>query len=134
MSIGACGATPAERVSLELRLAQRAWTAWIEASPNAGALKEARLGRDARRTLSALSADDRVRCADWLALLIAACERRVAEAALDRSARADAFFSARVRRAVPERVAALAAAPAATTMLECAVTSGTSARRERRRM
>ena len=113
MSLGACGATTAERASLELRLAQRAWTAWIEASPHAGALNEARLGRDARRTLSALSADDRARCADWLALLIAASDCRVAEVALDRSARADAFFCARLRRAVPARVAALAIPPPA---------------------
>jgi hypothetical protein len=136
MSVALSGAIAAGReASLELRLAQRALAAWIETPPGAEALCEARLARDARRTLSALSADDRARCADWLALLIAARDRAEAQRLLGPFSRADAISIARVRRGVVARVGMLAssAAPAATERRR-AVTSGTSARRERRRM
>ncbi|HVT32956.1 MAG TPA: hypothetical protein VHE32_09930 [Rhodanobacteraceae bacterium] len=135
MSVGASGAVAMPHASLELRLAQRAFAAWIEAPAHAGELREAGLCDDARRTLSALSADDRARCADWLALLIAVREHRAAEILLRRCARADALLVARVRRAVPARAGKLAsrAAPAVAERRR-AVTSGTSARRERRRM
>jgi hypothetical protein len=59
----------------------------------------------ARRTLSALSADDRARLAEWLALQIAAA---TGERALALAARIDVALVARVRRALPARVEALA--------------------------
>jgi len=58
--------------SLPLRLAQRAFAMWLDIARReglaAGAFRSARLRRIARRTLSALSADDHARLIRWLAV------------------------------------------------------------------
>lgn len=91
--------------SLELRHAQRAFAVLIDAHRRVGEFRGAQLRSAARRTLSALSADDRACLADWLALQLAAGARHVGESAF---ARIDERLVARVRRALPERVEALA--------------------------
>jgi hypothetical protein len=95
--------------SLALRAAQRAFAASIESGRGAGEFREAQHRAAARRTLSALSADDRSRLADWLSLLLATCNSRVADASIVALARVDAVIVARVRRELPRRVEALAA-------------------------
>jgi hypothetical protein len=97
-----------ERVNLELRHAQRAFAALIDAHRRVGEFRGAQLRSAARRTLSALSADDRAELADWLALQLAAGARLAEESALGIVARTDAGLLARVRRALPARVEALA--------------------------
>ena len=101
--------TALERVSFELRHAQRAFAALIDSHERVGEFGRAQLRSAARRTLSALSADDRARLADWLSLLLAADGSRVADASIVALARIDAAVVARVRRELPRRVEALAA-------------------------
>jgi hypothetical protein len=95
-----------EPVSLELRRAQRAFAAPLEAHRRASEFRGAQLRRSARRTLSELSADDRAGLADWLSLQLAVGEND--EGALGLLARIDMRLAARVRRALPARVEALA--------------------------
>jgi len=95
----------ADAASLELRHAQRAFAALVDALERVGEFRGAQMRRHARRTLSALSADDRTRLAEWLALQIAAATD---ERALALAARIDEALVARVRRALPARVEALA--------------------------
>lgn len=98
-----------QAASLVLRAAQRAFAASLEGARDAGEFRDAQRRGTARRTLSALSADDRTRLADWLALLLATGDSRVADASIVALARIDAALVARVRRALPRRVEALAA-------------------------
>ena len=95
----------ADTASLELRHAQRAFAALVDAHARAGEFAAALLRKQARRTLSALSADDRARLAEWVALQSAAA---AGEPALILAARIDDALVARVRRALPARVEALA--------------------------
>ena len=95
--------------SLALRAAQRAFAASLEGARDAGEFRGAQRRGAARRTLSALSADDRARLADGLSLLLAAGGSRVADASIVALARIDAAVVARVRRELPRRVEALAA-------------------------
>jgi hypothetical protein len=101
--------TALQPASAELRAAQRAFAALIEAQRRTGEFRRAQLGGAARRTLSALSADDRARLAEWLSLLLATYGRQPADASMGQFARIDATFMAHVRRALPARVEALAA-------------------------
>ena len=103
-----------QQASLELRRAQRAFAALIDAHRRVGEFRGAQLRSAARRTLSALSADDRARLADWLSLLLVARDSRVADDAIGDTtmsalARIDVALVARVRRELPRRVEALAA-------------------------
>ena len=98
-----------QAASLVLRAAQRAFAASLESARDAGEFRDAQRRGTARRTLSALSADDRTRLADWLSLLLATGDSRVADASIVALARIDAALVARVRRALPRRVEALAA-------------------------
>jgi hypothetical protein len=100
--------TAFQPASLELRYAQRAFAAVIDSSRRVGEFRGAQLRRGARRTLSALSADDRTRLADWLSLQIAAGARNIEDSALSLIARIEAGIVARVRRALPRHVEALA--------------------------
>lgn len=59
----------AQDAGLALRLAQRAAAALLDARDDLPALARAQRSQALRRCLSALSADDRVRFARWLALL-----------------------------------------------------------------
>jgi hypothetical protein len=95
-----------EPVSLDLRYAQRAFAVLIEAHRRVGEFRAAQLRSVARRTLSALSADDRAALADWLSLQLATAD--AGESELGFLARVDMRLGARVRRALPERVEALA--------------------------
>ena len=94
--------------SLELRSAQRAFAAVLDSHRRVGEFRGAQLRSVARRTLSALSADDRARLADWLSLQIAAGARSIEDSALRLIARIEAGIVARVRRALPRQVEALA--------------------------
>jgi hypothetical protein len=96
----------AERISLLLRSAQRAFAALLESHRRAGEFRGAQLRKVARRTLSELSADDRATLADWLTLQIAVGEAN--ENALGLLARIDMRLVARIRRALPARIEALA--------------------------
>jgi hypothetical protein len=98
-----------QAASLVLRAAQRAFAASLERAHDAGEFRDAQRRGAARRTLSALSADDRARLADWLSLLLATGDSRVADASIVALARIDAALVARVRRELPLRVEALAA-------------------------
>jgi hypothetical protein len=98
-----------QAASVVLRAAQRAFAASLERPRDAGEFRAAQRRGAARRTLSALSADDRTRLADWLSLLLATGDSRVADASIVALARIDAALVARVRRALPRRVEALAA-------------------------
>ena len=95
--------------SLALRAAQRAFAASLEGARAVGEFRRAQQRSASRRTLSALSADDRARLADWLSLLLAAGDSRDADDAIVALARIDAAVVARVRRELPRRVEALAA-------------------------
>jgi len=97
-----------EPVSLELRYAQRAFAALVDAHPRAGEFRVAQLRAAANRTLSAMSADDRARLAGWLSLQLAAANRRDEEIVLGLLARIDARLVARIRRELPHYVEALA--------------------------
>ena len=94
-----------EPVSLELRRAQRSFAALLEAN-RVGEFRGAQLRRGARRTLSELSADDRAGLADWLSLQLAVGDN--GESALGLLARIEMRLAARVRRALPARIEALA--------------------------
>ena len=98
-----------QAASLVLRAAQRAFAASLERAGDASEFRNAQRRGAARRTLSALSADDRARLADWLSLLLATSDSRVADASIVALARIDAALVARVRRELPLRVEALAA-------------------------
>ena len=98
----------AQPVSLELRHAQRAFAALIDAHGRVGEFRAAQLRSVARRTLSALSADDRERLADWFALQLAAGTRQFDDSLLGLVARIDMRLVARVGRTLPARVQALA--------------------------
>ena len=98
-----------QAASVVLRAAQRAFAASLERPRDAGEFRAAQRRGAARRTLSALSADDRVRLEDWLSLLLATGNSRVADASIVALDRIDAALVARVRRALPRRVEALAA-------------------------
>jgi hypothetical protein len=103
------GATAtADAASLALRHAQRAFAALVDANAGAPELRAARLKREARRTLSALSADDRSRLGDWLALQLATIAQSVGAVALELVVAIDARLGARVGRALPRCVEALA--------------------------
>ncbi|HEV7492010.1 MAG TPA: hypothetical protein VGO25_14495 [Rhodanobacteraceae bacterium] len=97
-----------QAASLELRCAQRAFAAVIDAHGRVGEFRGAQLRSVARRTLSGLSADDRTRLAEWLSLQIAVGAKDIEHGALDLIARIEAGILARVRRALPRRVEALA--------------------------
>jgi hypothetical protein len=103
--------------SLALRAAQRTLAASLEVARDAGEFRQAQLRSGVRRTLSALSADDRARLADWLSLLLATGDLRVAEAQIGALARIDAALVARVRRVLPRRVEALASRGGATRIV-----------------
>lgn len=59
----------AQDADLALRLAQRAFSALVDAGDDLSPLARAQRGQALRRALSALSADDRDRFGRWLALL-----------------------------------------------------------------
>jgi hypothetical protein len=123
MAIAVSGAIATGRASLERRLAERA-RARVGASRHMETLRKARLARDAGRTLSALSADDRACDADRLA------PRDRDEAQL--SARPlCARRHARTGRGAAARTGTHASA---ATERRRAVTSGTSVHCDRRRM
>ena len=102
------GLASLQTASLELRCAQRAFAAVIDAQRHVGEVRGAQLRRGARRTLSALSADDRTHLADWLSLQLAVGAGSNEDNALGLLARIEAGIVARVRRALPRRVEALA--------------------------
>lgn len=97
-----------EPASLELRYAQRAFAALVDAYPRVGEFRVAQLRVAANRTLSAMSADDRARLTGWLSLQLAAADRRDEESVLGLLARIDARLVARIRRELPHYVEALA--------------------------
>lgn len=89
-------------MALALRLAQRAFAALIEnGAADRGArldlFRTAQLRTAARRTLSALSADDRSRLSRWLSLQLAACSARGTERVNAALARVDALFADTIR-------------------------------------
>jgi hypothetical protein len=94
--------------SLPLRSAQRAFAAVLDSHRRVGEFRGAQLRSVARRTLSALSADDRTQLADWLSLQIAAGARDIEDSVLGLIARIGAGIVARVRRVLPRHVEALA--------------------------
>lgn len=94
--------------SLELRCAQRAFASAIDNHRRVGEFHAAQLRSAARRTLSALSADDRARLADWLSLQFAAAASRIGDGAFALLERIDIGLVARVRRGLPLRAEALA--------------------------
>jgi hypothetical protein len=96
--------------SLELRCSQRAFAALIDTHRRVGEFRGAQLRSVARRTLSALSADDRGRLEDWLSLQLAAGDLPVTDNALGLFARIDMRLVARVRRTLPLRIEELAIA------------------------
>lgn len=102
---------PQRDAQLALCLAQRAFAALIEhCARNRGAdlaLRSAQLRSLTRRTLSALSADDRTRLARWLALQFAA---RNTDPESVQLARVDARLSARVNASLAPTREELAAA------------------------
>ena len=106
---GTGGSNEFQAASLALRAAQRAFAASLESARDAGEFRDAQRRSAARRTLSALSADDRARLADWLSLLLATGDSRITDDAMVALARIDAAIVARVRRELPGRVEALAA-------------------------
>lgn len=81
-------------VGLPLRYAQRAFAALIEAGrTRVGAFRFAQLRSAARRTLSALSADDHARLQRWLSLQLASGAQPADATPL---ARVDAMLAAQV--------------------------------------
>jgi hypothetical protein len=100
---GAGSAPLADAASIALRLAQRAFAGLIDAR-DAGELGDARVRAAARRTLSALSADDRPRLVEWLALVIATHGAAAREALIARVGRTDRGVVAHVGRALRARV------------------------------
>jgi hypothetical protein len=106
---GTGDSTEFQPASLALRAAQRAFAAALDSGPGAGEFRRAQQRGVARRTLSALSADDRARLADWVSLLIATGDSRAVDVSIGSLSRIDAALVARVRRELPRRVEALAA-------------------------
>ena len=106
---GTGDSTEFQWASLALRAAQRAFAASLERTREAGEFRAAQRRGAARRTLSALSADDRARLVDWLSLLLATGDSRGMDDAMLALARIDPTIVARVRRELPRRVEALAA-------------------------
>ncbi|MGH8174596.1 MAG: hypothetical protein ACREPX_15760 [Rhodanobacteraceae bacterium] len=94
--------------SLELRHAQRAFAILLDERSASGEFRFARLRRNAGRTLSALSADDRALLSDWLSLQLAAHAETGVDGLLGVLGRVDSRVAARVRRALPHRIEALA--------------------------
>lgn len=82
--------------SLALRHAQRAFAPLLERDAGRTPFRFAQLLGAARRVLSGLSADDRVRLARWLALLCAVIGEDVRTVAARRIARVDRAFAANV--------------------------------------
>lgn len=93
------GAAAAGDASLSLRMAQRAFAPLLERNVRHTTFRFAQLRSGARRVLSALSADDRVRLARWLALLCTAAAMDAREVAELRLARIDATLAASVAAA-----------------------------------
>lgn len=86
----------AGHVSLALRLAQRVFAALLETGVGHTTFRFAQLRSGARRALSALSADDRVRLARWLALLFSNRGDAAREFVETRLLRVDALLAAAV--------------------------------------
>ena len=82
--------------SLALRLAQRVFAPLLETGVRHTTFRFAQLRSGARRALSALSADDRVRLARWLALLCANGGDGAREFVESRLLRVDALLAAAV--------------------------------------
>jgi sulfate adenylyltransferase subunit 1 (EFTu-like GTPase family) len=100
----ACASLPrsaSASADLPLRLAQRAFAAVLEKShaKDGGAFHAAQLRQAARRTLSALSADDHARLSRWLALQLAS-DARNTNAATGALVRVDALLAAAVGAAL----------------------------------
>jgi len=94
MAVGASAA--ADDTSLALRIAQRAFAPLLERDVRHTTFRFAQLRSGARRVLSALSADDRVRLARWLALLCAHAGDRACEVVESRLGRVDALLATAV--------------------------------------
>lgn len=92
--------------SLALRVAQRFFAPLLETGVRHTTFRFAQLRSGARRALSALSADDRVRLARWLALLSANGGDGAREFVESRLLRVDAMLAAAVLATLPERHAA----------------------------
>ena len=110
MAVGASVA--ADDTSLALRIAQRAFAPLLERDVRHTTFRFAQLRSGARRVLSALSADDRVRLTRWLALLCAAAAMDAREVADLRLARIDAALAAGVAAAQAALGELVIAAPA----------------------
>ncbi|MBO9664317.1 hypothetical protein [Dokdonella sp.] len=92
--------SPGGDVGLPLRLAQRAFAALLEARRGpAAAFRLAQLRSAARRTLSALSADDHTQLQRWLGLQLASGKAQAADA-VRLFARIDAMLAAQVGAAL----------------------------------
>lgn len=92
--------SPSGNVGLPLRLAQRAFAALLETRRGpAGTFRRAQLRSAARRTLSALSADDHLRLQRWLGLQLASGTAQAADAAR-LFARVDTMLAAQVGAAL----------------------------------
>ena len=102
---GSASQSPA---SLSLRHAQRAFAAVLDVARRVGEFRDAQLRSASRRTLSALSADDRAALVAWLTLELAVGAPANREHLLGLLARIDQALLARVRRELPSRVEALA--------------------------
>lgn len=111
-STGAGASAAASDASLALRIAQRAFAPLLERDVRHTAFRFAQLRTGARRVLSALSADDRVRFTRWLALHCAAAAPDARELAERRLARIDAALAAAVTAARPALGERLVAPPA----------------------
>ena len=90
---------------MPLRYAQRAFAALIEemgaqGAANVGTFRAAQLRSAARRTLSALSADDQARLQRWLALQLASHDLQDGGAPRNPLARVDAMLAANVGSAL----------------------------------
>jgi hypothetical protein len=104
-------------VGWPLRLAQRAFAALLDetaAGAPASAFRTARLRSAARRTLSALSADESTHLLRWLALQLATVDPLAAARSVPHLARVDAGLASGVeaaaRRLAPRRRGGAAAA------------------------
>jgi len=93
---GADESAPVGDASLALRVAQRMFAPLLETGVRHTTFRFAQLRSGARRALSALSADDRVRLARWLALLCAHGGDRAHEFVDSRLLRVDALLAAAV--------------------------------------
>jgi hypothetical protein len=96
-------AQPAAAAPLALRLAQRAFSVvleWPSRRAGADAFRRAQLANGARRTLSALSADESAALARWLALQFASRGDATAARVQAALARLDAPLAAEVAAAL----------------------------------